>query len=252
MNKRFNLLRLLIVANTPFSIYFNYIITKLNKHKRNIFVSNEVMFKELLSTKVYSVDWFTRQIVYWRDVFHRVNIKESDRLNILEIGSFEGVSSLFFLHTFRNSKLTCVDTWQGADEHQNLNMSQIEKNFDSNLSPYKDQVTKYKGTSFNYFNDHDTSNTELFDIIYIDGSHYFDDVLIDAIKGFELLKVGGIMIFDDYLWAAYNDYSLNPACAVNMFYRRNHKYVELMSVYHQLVLQKKNNINKDGDLVSLK
>ena len=42
---------------------------------------------------------------------------------------------------------------------------------------------------------------ELFDLIYIDGSHTAPDVLTDAVLAFQLLRVGGVMIFDDYLWS---------------------------------------------------
>ncbi|MCW5910443.1 MAG: class I SAM-dependent methyltransferase [Cyclobacteriaceae bacterium] len=251
MKEKFNLLRLFIIAKTPFTIYLKYILTKMTNNKRKSFVSNQVIFKEQLSSKVYSIDWFTNQIPYWYEVFKRLNISFNDRLNILEIGSFEGVSSVFLLHTFPNSKLTCVDTWQGADEHQNLNMNKIEENFDQNTLPYGNRVTKYKGTSFNYFNDHDSSNTELFDIIYVDGSHFFDDVLIDALKSFHLLKVGRIIIFDDYLWSAYKDFSLNPASAINSFYKSNSKRLRVLSVYHQIIMQKTADINKTSDLVSL-
>ena len=39
---------------------------------------------------------------------------------------------------------------------------------------------------------------EKYNLIYNDGSHHSDDVIVDAFKAFEMLKVGGIMIFDDY------------------------------------------------------
>ena len=36
------------------------------------------------------------------------------------------------------------------------------------------------------------------DLIYIDGSHEADNVLLDGLLSYKLLKEGGIMIFDDY------------------------------------------------------
>src|SRR5262249_32480801 len=41
-------------------------------------------------------------------------------------------------------------------------------------------------------------NARRFDLIYIDGSHARDDVLIDSLLCWRLLRVGGIMIWDDY------------------------------------------------------
>jgi predicted O-methyltransferase YrrM len=77
-----------------------------------------------------------------------------------------------------------------------------------------------------------------FDLIYIDGSHHTDDVIVDAIKGFELLKVGGIMIFDDYFWGYYNKPIDNPAGAVNAFLRLKEGAFEIECIYRQLILKK--------------
>ena len=56
-----------------------------------------------------------------------------------------------------------------------------------------------------------------FDVIYVDGSHFADDVLTDGINAWRLLKQGGIMIFDDLLWACYPRARANPAWAINLF-----------------------------------
>jgi hypothetical protein len=36
-----------------------------------------------------------------------------------------------------------------------------------------------------------------FDLIYVDGSHVFEDVFIDAYFGFRMLNPGGVIVFDD-------------------------------------------------------
>ena len=110
----------------------------------------------------------------------------------MEIGSWEGLSSYFILSALPNATLTCVDTWEGADEHKSGDattsdvLSSIESSFDNNMAPYNKRLTKYKGTSYSFFNKYFKEN--VFDLIYIDGSHYCDDVIIDAIKGFGMLK----------------------------------------------------------------
>ena len=38
---------------------------------------------------------------------------------------------------------------------------------------------------------------ERFDMIYIDGSHEFDEVFVDAYYSYRLLSPGGIMLLDD-------------------------------------------------------
>jgi predicted O-methyltransferase YrrM len=45
---------------------------------------------------------------------------------------------------------------------------------------------------------------EKYDFVYVDGSHWAKDALVDAVVSWELLKVGGIMVFDDVWWAAPN------------------------------------------------
>ena len=137
------------------------------------------------------------------------------------------MSSLFILSTLPKATLISVDTWEGADEHQGSSTLQtIEDNFDKNIEIYRDRSTKFKGTSFNFFNEYVVKDS--FDLVYIDGSHHTDDVIIDAVKGFELLNVGGIMIFDDYLWAEHTVATRNilecPKPAIdafmNIFFRK--------------------------------
>lgn len=161
-------------------------------------------------------------------------------IDVLEIGSWEGLSSLFILSTFPNANLISVDTWEGADEHQNNpHLNAIEQNFDKNLHSYVERLTKFKGTSFEFF----SKNTvkERFDLIYVDGSHHTDDVIVDAIKSFELLKIGGILIFDDYIWGYYKNPMDNPAGAINSFLRLKKGAFEILSVYGQLTLKKTRN-----------
>ncbi|KAA6422123.1 MAG: hypothetical protein FRX49_07874 [Trebouxia sp. A1-2] len=45
-----------------------------------------------------------------------------------------------------------------------------------------------------------STHLNTFDIVYIDGSHYPQDVLTDAVMAWKLLNEGGIMILDDYEW----------------------------------------------------
>ena len=43
-------------------------------------------------------------------------------MNALEIGSFEGRSSIFFINYFKNINLTCVDTWEKSDQESDKKM----------------------------------------------------------------------------------------------------------------------------------
>lgn len=191
----------------------------------------------------FNNDWFTENIPTWLRAFDREQLRRRKNLMCLEIGSWQGLSAFFILSELPSANLTCVDTWEGADEHKDGTaatvevLSSIERTFDSNLSGFKDRLTKYKGTSLSYFNSDFEPNR--FDLIYVDGSHHSDDVVCDAIKCFEMLRVGGIMIFDDYFWSYYVNDIDNPAGAINSFLRLKRRRLEILCFDYQIIIKKK-------------
>jgi hypothetical protein len=59
---------------------------------------------------------------------------------------------------------------------------------------------------------------ESFDYIFIDGSHFADDVMLDAVMAWQLLRKDGVLVFDDYLWRLEQyGWKKNPANAINLF-----------------------------------
>lgn len=233
----------LVKTNTPVNVILSYIKGRfINKWLTRNYKKNQQDFKSLSSSLRITSDWFTVKLPYWYLTFSDYDLQSKTDMNVLEIGSWEGLSSFFLLHTLNNSTLTCVDTWEGADEHKSLDMTtqealdDIESAFDSNLSRFKDRLTKYKGKSYSYY--HDNPYRNKYDFIYVDGSHRADDVVIDAIKCFELLKVGGIIIFDDYLWRYYPRAIDNPAIAINAFLRIKKGSYKVVRVYEQLIIEK--------------
>lgn len=229
-------MRFLFETNAPYAVYAAYLKTYFKKKYIESNFSSMGQFKSDMHKGQFSNDWFTNNIPYWNEVFDKYDFKDKP-IKALEVGSWEGMSSLFILSTLPKATLTSVDTWQGADEHQGSSALQtIESNFDKNIEAYRDRSTKFKGTSFNFFNEFLAKNS--FDLIYIDGSHHTDDVIVDAIKGFELLRVGGIMIFDDYFWGYYNKPIDNPAGAVNAFLRLKEGALEIECIYGQLIIKK--------------
>jgi predicted O-methyltransferase YrrM len=197
-----------------------------------------------------SNDWFGDNIVFWCAVFDEFSLWKKE-IEVLEIGSWEGLSGSFILNSLVRAHLTCVDTWEGADEHKNLAaaplsvLGQIERRFDENLARFSDRLTKFKGTSFSFYNKNDSSKK--YDLIYVDGSHHSDDVMIDAIKCFEALKVGGVMIFDDFLWRYYKNPMSNPAGAINAFLKINKGNYRIVFVYYQIAIEKISEPQRDHD-----
>ena len=225
----------LIIKYTLFKFTHTFITQKFLADQ-NQFISSSKKLK-------LSNDWFTRFIHFWLLAFDKNKISTKKNMNILEIGSWEGLSSYFILKTFKNATLTCVDTWQGSDEHLEKNaslykktLSKVENTFNQNLSVFKKRLIKFKGTSYSFFNTHNEKN--VYDLIYVDGSHHSNDVLIDAIKSFEALKAGGLMIFDDYFWKYYPDALDNPAAAINTFLNLKKGSYKIILSYYQLIIKK--------------
>jgi predicted O-methyltransferase YrrM len=230
-------------SRAPARVFTGYLGGKFtNPRLAAPYLSAQSKFRATASSLQLSFDWFTDQIPQWLSVFQKYGLSSKERIYALEIGSWEGLSSFFLLHTLQNAVLTCVDTWEGGEEHRTEDagmqeiLSKAETTFDKNLLKYRDRLIKYKGTSYSFFNDNPATNR--FDVIYVDGSHYCDDVVVDALKCFELLNVGGIMIFDDYFWRSSPRIADNPAAAINLFLKLKKGCYEIIRVYHQVIIEK--------------
>ena len=168
-----NLYRLLLVG-TPFFIILNYtrnFIPNYKTKRKSKKIENNIYdkFKSLNPNE----KWFCNNLNFLTNNFKETkNIKD-----ILEVGSYEGRSSIFFLKNFLNSNIICVDTWEGSDEHDEFNFKQIEKNFDYNTSNFQmnNFLIKKKMTSNEFFK----NNKKIFDLIYVDGDHSSHQVKID-------------------------------------------------------------------------
>lgn len=119
-------------------------------------------------------------------------------LNLLEIGSYEGASSVYFAdHLLSNpaSRLTCVDPFDLSDKTTPLTGS-TEFIFLGNIDKckYKNQINVKRTTSDHFFEE----NTEVFDFIYLDGSHELDAIRKDFQNSLKVLKPNGILWMDDY------------------------------------------------------
>lgn len=124
-------------------------------------------------------------------------------VSILEVGSAEGRSAIFFLHFLPLSRIVCIDLFPGQG-----------KTFKRNLSEFGSRVTMMRGRSIIALDELYNSHT-FFDLIYIDGSHARDDVMLDSLIAWRLLKRGGILIWDDYKWES--PLVLGPREAIDAF-----------------------------------
>ena len=200
------------------------------------------MWRSALKSRRFDVDWFSARVPSWVALLDQTGIYALERPRCLEIGSWQGMSSLFLLSHLRNSVVTCVDTWEGSPEHSGPGsveksvVESIEERFDENLAEFADRVTKFRGPSLAFFAQ--CSPDERYDFIYVDGSHHSDDVLCDAVLAFRLLATGGVMVFDDYLWRFFDTDVQNPAAAIHSFLRLKRRELKVVAVGEQMVIQK--------------
>ena len=100
-------------------------------------------FKSLDESK----KWFINNLYFLKKNLSNIKIN-----TLLEIGSYEGRSAVFFANLFKGSHITCVDTWSGSDEHSD-DFTKIENNFDLNVNELskKNKINKIKSTSNIFF-----------------------------------------------------------------------------------------------------
>ena len=84
----------------------------------------------------FSTDWATSHFSVWRKVLAPLRGRG---INVLEIGSWEGRSAIFFLNYLRDCRIVCIDTFAGGVEHQTAGpfvaeVPLIEQRFDRNLA----------------------------------------------------------------------------------------------------------------------
>lgn len=193
--------------------------------------------------KFYTQDWFSGNI-------HRFNrhldvFKEQPNLKFLEIGSFEGRSTVWLLDnilTDKTSEITCIDTFEGSYEHEilKLNLNNLYDIFLNNIQDYKEKVKPIRCKSSEGLLKKEVREHK-YDFIYIDGCHESKEVLEDAVLSFELLKKDGIMIFDDYLWGDFNNNpNMTPKISVESFISCYKKYIEILELDYQVVIKKVN------------
>ena len=82
------------------------------------------------------------------------------------------------------------------------------------------------------------NNKNLFDLIYKDGDHSSDQVLLDLNNAWKVLKNGGYLVLDDYMWWYYKDLKKNPSTPINLFITNNYSNIAKLTVWHQIIIKK--------------
>lgn len=181
---------------------------------------------EVVDHGEFTQDWFTNRIESLELVVGPLRGRAS---RVLEIGSFEGLSTCYFLWRLSGAQLTCVDTFAGSPGLPSGARPGLEEAFDRNVELVDStRVRKLVGDSRRVLLDL-AGEAPRFDLVYVDGSHRGLDVLVDGALSWPLLEVGGVIVFDDYGWALLGDDPLSrPGPAIDAF-------VSLVSVHGEVV-----------------
>lgn len=188
-----------------------------------------------MNEPVFTQDWISPYFPLWEKILDGRDVNE-----ILEIGSFEGRSTLWFLNRFKDACVTCIDTFEGGKDHKELGVdfSATKERFISNLTPYSDRFVLYQGESEDVLTRIATRRKESFDLVLIDGSHIARHVLQDAVISWRMLRDGGVMIFDDFGWSGGRPPWETPKPAIDAFMACYLDQYKLLEKGYQVILEK--------------
>ena len=136
-------------------------------------------------------------------------------VDVLEVGSYEGQSALYFNHSISNifsdgGSVTCVDPWQPYHSPEQIAVGRPYENMDADLRSgiaferFKKNIQKADSrVPIEYFCGTLTQAMVLdltehwFDVVYIDGDHRYASVREDIANAKRLVRVGGLICGDD-------------------------------------------------------
>ena len=194
------------------------------EYRKKTWQERDPLENDLINAKKNFTDvWFKKHLFY---TIKPLLLRTSSSPRILEIGSFEGYSACWFLEMIPNATVECVDPFNAEYALRGELHEDYEERFDENTKEYDGRIKKIKSLSTDFFRK--TQEVNCYDIIYIDGDHYGDQVLEDAVNAYPLLKKDGILIFDDYLCSPDKPPSERPQVAIDSFLACYEKHLEII------------------------
>lgn len=201
---------------------------------------DRLRYRPWFAGKDFTSDWTSANFTMWRRMLSPLR---DAPLRILEIGSWEGRSAVFFLNFFERATIVCIDTFGGSPEeysvyqHLGAQLAGIEARFDRNLAPFGPRVEKIKSRSQPALEGLAVKGRR-FDLAYIDGGHRRDDVMADSAGVWRLLAPGGIVIWDDYEWGKSLPPDERPQPAIDDFLRDHAGQYRLLGRTYQLAIER--------------
>jgi hypothetical protein len=179
----------------------------------------------------FTKDWFSDNIPQW-DRFLEP-FRGRSNLNYLEVGVFEGRATVWMVENILSdpsSRITALDVFP----------QDLQDRFEANVAAagFRGELTTIVGPSQETLRQ---LQPDSYDIIYIDGSHQADDVLVDVVLSWPLLRQRGILIFDDYQWKPELPPELRPRPAIDAFVTVFRREIEVVDRGYQLMIRKLDN-----------
>ena len=203
-------------------------------------IFDRLRYRSWFAGKDFSSDWTSGNFTTWRRMLAPLS---QEPLRILEIGSWEGRSAVFFLNFFPRATIVCIDTFGGSAEehyvyrHLAAQLPRVEARFDRNLAPFGDRVEKIKSRSLPALERLDVESRR-FDLAYIDAGHRRDDVMADSLRVWRLLAPGGVVIWDDYEWGREMPPDERPQPAIDDFLRDHSGRFRLLARTYQMAIER--------------
>lgn len=183
--------------------------------------------------------YFLDVLQYFNQTYPKALSRE--KINVLEIGTYTGVSLINIINAIPNSVGIGVDMWSSYNENnllENMDAVGVEKSFYKNISTFglENRITGMKSDSTDaltkFIRDGST-----FDFIYVDGSHLLLDCYSDLVLAWLVLEKNGIIAIDDYLYKVESMLD-SPFEAVNHFLKRYEGKYKLLHKGYRVFLQK--------------
>ncbi|KAL1659986.1 glycosyltransferase family 8 protein [Schizophyllum commune] len=189
-------------------------------------------------------DWFSGNVERWRGLFPLVTASAP---RVLEIGTWEGRSSVFLLEELCKDagELVTIDHYDLLQtEAGRARRTRVEHNL--RLAGGRSRIIEafsVPGLMAVLRDETEAAAAAVgFDWLYVDGSHRADDTFLDGELVWRLARKGAIIIFDDYRWPAESPGSmLHPRRGIDAFLELHAGEFERLSGEgdYQMIVQKK-------------
>jgi hypothetical protein len=190
--------------------------------------------------------YFLDVIEYFNNNYSKV--KNGETINVLEVGSYTGISLINLVLLIPNSIGFGIDKWEKyieGNENQiieilyNIDELEIEASFYKNVevAGIKERIHGIRGDSYEILIEMIKEN-KIFDFIYVDGSHKLLDCYSDLILSWKLLNEGGILAIDDYLYNMEGPVVESTFECINHFLNKFEKEIKILHKGYRVFLQK--------------